>query len=148
METTLVLLKPDAVQRWLVGKIISRFEDKGLRIDGMKLIQLSEEIVNEHYDFLMDKPFFPNIKAYMTSSPVVALALSWKDVIKTVRNLTWATNPSDALPWSIRWDFALTIDANVIHASDSKETAEIELKRFFNEGEILTYEKVTDSIVG
>lgn len=148
METTLVLLKPDAVQRGLVGKIISRFEDKGLRIDAMKLTTLSEEIINEHYDFLMDKPFFPGIKKYMTSSPVVALALSGNDVIKTVRNLTGATNPSDALPGSIRWDFALTIDANIIHASDSRETAEIELKRFFDDSEIQSYEKISDKVVG
>lgn len=148
METTLVLLKPDAVQRGLIGQIITRFENKGLKIVWMKMIQLSDEIVNEHYDFLADKPFFPKIKSYMTSSPVVAMAVSWTDVIKTVRNLTGATNPSDALPGSIRWDFALTIDANIIHASDSKETAEIELKRFFSWWEIFNYEKITDKIVG
>jgi nucleoside-diphosphate kinase len=148
MQTTLVLLKPDTVQRGLIGQIVSRFENKGLKIVGMKLMTLSDAIVAEHYDFLADKPFFPGIKAYMTSAPVVAMAISGTNVIKTVRNLTGATNPAEALPGSIRGDFALTIDANIIHASDSEETAAVELKRFFNEGEITSYEKISDKIVG
>lgn len=148
METTLVLLKPDTVQRGLVWQIVTRFENKGLKIVWMKLMSLSNEIIEEHYDFLKDKPFFPSIKAYMTSGPVVAMALSGTNVIKTVRSLTWATNPTEALPGSIRWDFALTIDGNVIHASDSLETAQIELKRFFKDGEISSYEKISDKIVG
>lgn len=148
METTLVLLKPDTIQRGLIGQIIARFENKGLKIVGMKMMTLSEEIVNEHYDFLADKPFFPKIKSYMTSAPVVALAISGTNVIKTVRNLTGATNPTEALPGSIRGDFALTIDANIIHASDSEETAAVELKRFFKDDEITTYGKISDTIVG
>lgn len=148
METTLVLLKPDAVQRGLIGQIVSRFENKGLKIVGMKMMQLSEEIVTEHYDFLADKPFFPGIKAYMTTSPVVAMAISGTNVIKTVRNLTGATNPAEALPGSIRGDFALTIDANIIHASDSEETAKIELNRFFKQEEITSYTKISDKTVG
>lgn len=148
METTLVLLKPDAVQRGLIWQIISRFENKGLKIVGMKMMTLSDAIVSEHYDFLADKPFFPKIKAYMTSAPVVAMAISGTNVIKTVRNLTGATNPAEALPGSIRWDFALTIDANIIHASDSEETAQVELKRFFATWEITSYEKISDKIVG
>lgn len=148
METTLVLLKPDTIQRGLIGQIVSRFENKGLKIVGMKMMLLSDEIVSEHYDFLADKPFFPGIKAYMTSAPVVAMAISGSNVIKTVRNLTGATNPAEALPGSIRGDFALTIDANIIHASDSAETAQVELKRFFKDGEITSYEKISDKIVG
>lgn len=148
METTLVLLKPDTIQRGLIGQIVSRFENKGLKIIGMKMMTLTDEIVSEHYDFLADKPFFPGIKAYMTSAPVVAMVLAGSDVVKTVRNLTGATNPSDALPGSIRGDFALTIDANIIHASDSRETAAIEVKRFFKDGEITSYEKISDKIVG
>ena len=148
METTLVLLKPDTVQRGLIGQIVSRFENKGLKIVWMKLMSLSDAIIEEHYDFLKDKPFFPAIKIYMTSGPVVAIALSGTNVVKTVRNLTWATNPQEAQPWSIRWDFALTIDANIIHASDSEETAQVELKRFFKDGEISSYEKISDKIVG
>ena len=148
MQTTLVLLKPDTVQRGLIGQIVSRFENKGLKIVGMKLMTLSDAIVAEHYDFLADKPFFPGIKAYMTSAPVVAMAISGSNVIKTVRMLTGATNPAEALPGSIRGDFALTIDANIIHASDSEETAAVELKRFFKEGEISSYEKISDKVVG
>lgn len=148
METTLVLLKPDSVQRGLIGQIVSRFENKGLKIVWMKMMQLSEEIVTEHYDFLADKPFFPGIKAYMTWSPVVAMAISGTNVIKTVRNLTGATNPSEALPGSIRGDFALTIDANIIHASDSEETAKTELNRFFKQEEITSYTKISDKTVG
>lgn len=148
METTLVLLKPDTVQRGLIGQIVSRFENKGLKIVWMKLMALSDAIIEEHYDFLKDKPFFPAIKSYMTSGPVVAMALSGTNVIKTVRVLTWATNPQEAAPGSIRWDFALTIDGNIIHASDSEETAQVELKRFFKDGEITSYEKISDKIVG
>lgn len=148
METTLVLLKPDTVQRGLIGQIVSRFENKGLKIVWMKLMSLSDAIIEEHYDFLKDKPFFPAIKTYMTSGPVVAMALSGTNVIKTVRALTWATNPQEAAPGSIRWDFALTIDGNIIHASDSEETAQVELKRFFKDGEISSYEKISDKIVG
>lgn len=148
MQTTLVLLKPDTVQRGLIWQIVARFENKGLKIVWMKMMTLSEEIINEHYDFLADKPFFPGIKAYMTSAPVVALAISWTNVIKTVRVLTWATNPVEAMPGSIRWDFALTIDANIIHASDSEETAIVELKRFFKEWEINSFEKISDKVVG
>lgn len=147
METTLVLFKPDTVQRGLIGQIISRFENKWLKIIAMKMMTLSDEIVSEHYDFLADKPFFPGIKAYMTSAPVVAMVLAGPDVVKTVRNLTGATNPSDALPGSIRGDFALTIDANIIHASDSRETAAIETKRFFADSEINSYEKISDKVV-
>jgi nucleoside-diphosphate kinase len=96
----------------------------------------------------MSKPFFPILKRYMQSAPVVALAVSWNNAVKTIRTLTGATNPTEALPGTIRWDFALTIDANIIHASDSEETAEIELKRFFKEWEICNFEKITDKIVG
>jgi len=148
MQTTLVLLKPDTVQRSLIGNIVTRFENKGLKIVGMKMMQLSEDIINEHYDFLMEKPFFPKIRSYMISAPVIALALQGTQAIPTVRMLTGATNPQEALPGSIRGDLALNIDANIIHASDSEETAKVELKRFFQDGEIFSYEKISDAIVG
>ncbi len=147
METTLILLKPDTVERSLIGQVISRLENKGLKINGLKMMQLDDAIIAEHYDFLADKPFFPGIQAYMKRTPVVALAVSGANAIATVRMLTGATNPSEALPGSIRGDFALTIDANIIHASDSSESAEKELKRFFNENEILEYTKISDSVV-
>ena len=147
METTLILLKPDAVERGLIGQVIARLEAKGLKICGLKMMQLSEEIINEHYDFLMDKPFFPSIKEYMTRTPVVALAVSGENAIATVRMLTGATNPQEALPGSIRGDFGLTIDGNIIHASDGAETAEIELKRFFGGENIFEYSRGIDGIL-
>lgn len=147
METTLILLKPDAVERGFIGQVISRLENKWLKINGLKMMQLDEAIINEHYDFLMDKPFFPSIKAYMMRTPVVALAVSWQNAILTVRSLTWATNPQEALPGSIRWDFGLTIDWNIIHASDSPETAEKELNRFFWWSDIFQYSRWIDSIL-
>ena len=147
METTLILLKPDSVDRALVGEVISRIERKGLKISGMKMMQLDEDIINEHYSFLMDKPFFPSIKAYMTRTPVVAMAVSWPWAIATVRNITWATNPEEAAPWSIRWDFGLTIDGNLMHASDSQETAEVELNRFFGGKDIFEYTRVIDWVL-
>ena len=147
METTLILLKPDAVERGLIGTVIARLETKGLKICGLKMMELSEEIINEHYDFLMDKPFFPSIKGYMSRTPVVAIAVGGKDAIKTVRTLTGATNPQEALPGSIRGDLGLTIDGNIIHASDSAETAEVELKRFFGGTDIFEYSRGIDGIL-
>ena len=147
METTLILLKPDTVERALIGEVISRIESKGLKISGLKMMQLDDAIIEEHYDFLMDKPFFPSIKTYMTRTPVVALAVSWANAIATVRMLTWATKPQEALPGSIRGDLGLTIDGNIIHASDSKETAEKELNRFFKWENIFDYTRVVDEVL-
>ncbi len=141
MQKTLVLLKPDAVQKSLIGSILSRFEQKGYKIIGLKMLQMEEIIVNEHYDFLMDKPFFPKIKEYMTSSPIVAIALEGCEVIAGVRQLCGATNPADALPGTIRGDFAKNIDNNIIHSSDSELTAKIELARFFKSDEVFSYER-------
>ena len=147
METTLILLKPDTIERSLIGQVLARLEAKGLKISGLKMMQLDDAIINEHYDFLADKPFFPNIKAYMTRTPVVAIAASGANAIATVRMLTGATNPQEALPGSIRGDFGLTIDGNIIHASDSAETAEVELKRFFGGQDVFDYKKITDDVL-
>lgn len=148
METTLILLKPDTVERGLIGRVISRLEEKGLKINGLKMMQLDDAIINEHYDFLADKPFFPAIKSYMSRTPVVALAVSGQNAIATVRMLTGATNPQEALPGSIRGDFGLTIDGNIIHASDSPITADIELERFFPKREnIFEYTRGIDGIL-
>lgn len=141
MQKTLILLKPDAVQKSLIGQILTRFEQKGFKVIGLKMMQMTEDLVNEHYDFLMDKPFFPNIKSYMTSSPIVALALEGTDVIKGVRQLCGATNPAEAAPGTIRGDYAKNIDNNIIHSSDSEETATRELARFFREGETFSYDR-------
>lgn len=147
METTLILLKPDTVERGLIGQVLTRLEQKGLKINGLKMMQLDDAIINEHYDFLMDKPFFPSIKAYMSRTPVVAIAASGANAIATVRMLTGATNPSEALPGSIRGDFGLTIDGNIIHASDSPETAEKELQRFFKGQDVFEYSRGIDGIL-
>ena len=137
MQKTLVLLKPDCVKRKLAWKVISRFEEKWFDILGLKIFNMSDELVIKHYSHLADKPFFPNIKNFMTSGPIIAIALYWENAVESVRNLTWATNPLQAAPWSIRGDFALSVDANIIHASDSIENAEIEIKRFFKETELI-----------
>ena len=137
MQKTLVLLKPDCVKRKLAWKVISRFEEKWFDILGLKIFNMSDELVTEHYSHLADKPFFPNIKNFMTSGPIIAIALYWENAVESIRNLTWATNPLQAAPWSIRGDFALSVDANIIHASDSIENAEIEIKRFFKETELI-----------
>ncbi len=141
MQRTLVLLKPDAVQKSLSGEILARFERKGLKIVGLKMMQLDDAIVNEHYDFLTSKPFFPAMAAYMMSSPIVAVALEGYEAIKVVRSLCGATNPIDALPGTIRGDFAKNIDNNIIHSSDSEETAAKELARFFKAGETFSYDR-------
>lgn len=147
METTLILLKPDTVERALIGQVISRLENKGLKIAWLKMMQLDDAIINEHYDFLADKPFFPKIVKYMKRTPVVALAVKWLNAVSVVRTLTWATNPAEALPGSIRWDFGLSIDANIIHASDSPENAEKELKRFFKNEGIFDYNRNIDEVI-
>jgi len=147
MQTTLVILKPDTIQRALIWEVISRLEKKWLLISWMKMIQLDDTIIHEHYDFLVDKPFFPNIVKYMKRSPVVVLAISWKNAIKIVRTLTWATNPEEAIPWSIRWDLGLSLEWNIIHASDSEETAQKELNRFFKWETIYQYKRPFDDIL-
>ncbi len=147
MQTTLILLKPDTVERGLIGQVVARLENKGLTIAGMKMMQLDDAIINEHYDFLADKPFFPDIQAYMKRTPVVALAVRGQNAISTVRTLTGATNPAEALPGSIRGDFGLTIDGNIIHASDSEETAEKELARFFKGEGVYEYSKLIEEVL-
>lgn len=147
MQTTLVLLKPDTIERSLIGQIIARLETKGLKIAGLKMMQLDDAIIEEHYDFLVDKPFFPWIRDYMKRTPIVAIAVSGKHAISTVRSLTGATNPQEALPGSIRWDFGLSIDGNIIHASDSEESAEKELQRFFKGEGVYEYQKMIDKIL-
>lgn len=147
METTLILLKPDTIERSLIGQVIARLEAKGLKISGLKMMQLDDVIINDHYSFLMDKPFFPGIKAYMSRTPVVAIAASGENAILTVRALTGATNPQEALPGSIRGDLGLTIEGNIIHASDSQETATVELQRFFGGSDVFDYTRPADSVL-
>ncbi len=143
MERTLIILKPSAIQRALVGKVISRFQDKGLQIAGMKMMQLNEEILREHYAHLVDRPFFPSLMRSMMATPVVVMCLQGKDCVEVVRAMTGATNARKAAPGTIRGDFGLSGQENIIHASDSVENAQIEINRFFRPEEIFDYTTLT-----
>lgn len=140
MEKTLVLLKPCTIQRSLVGEIISKFEKKGLRIVGMKMMQLNEAILKEHYAHLVAKPFFPILRDSMMATPVIALALEGVDAIEVVRQMAGATNGRKAAPGTIRGDYSMSGQQNIVHASDGPETAAAELKRFFKDEEIFSYD--------
>lgn len=138
MERTLIILKPDAIQRSLVGEIITRFEKKGLKIVGMKMMELDDLKLDEHYAHHKDKPFFTGLKKFMKSSPVLLMALEGHDVVKAVRIVVGSTRPIEADSGTIRGDLAMT-NWNLVHASDSLETAEVEIKRFFNDDELFNY---------
>jgi nucleoside-diphosphate kinase len=144
LEHTLVIIKPDAVQRGLIGEIVARFERRGLRIAALKLMQIDKSLARRHYAIHEGKPFFEPLIGYITSSPVVVLALEGNDVIETVRRTMGATNPSEAAPGTIRADFGLEIGRNLVHGSDGPETAAFEVPLFFTEDELLSYERDTD----
>ncbi len=143
MEKTLIILKPSTVQRGLVGAVIDRFQKKGLIIAGMKMMQLDEAILREHYAHLVDKPFFPSLLRSMMATPVIVMCLKGKDIVAVVRALTGATNSRNAAPGTIRGDFGMSSQENIIHASDSDENAAIEIKRFFKDEEIFDYAHLT-----
>lgn len=147
MEQTLVIFKPSAIGRNLVGQVLARFEQKGLVIAGMKMMQLSEEILREHYSHLVDKPFFPEILNSMTATPVIVLCLRGVNAISVVRLMTGATNGREAAPGTIRGDFAMSNQENIVHASSSSEDAEAEIRRFFRPEEIFDYTPVTKRFV-
>ncbi len=139
MQQTLVILKPSAIERNLIGEVISRIEKRGLIITGMKMMQLDEKILREHYAHLVDKPFFPSIVASMTASPVIVMCLKGVDVVSVFREMTGVTNGRKAAPGTLRGDFCMSGQLNIVHASDSPENAEIELARFFKPEEIFDY---------
>lgn len=139
MEQTLVLIKPSGIQRNLIGAIIERFQLKGLTIAGLKMMRLDETILREHYAHLVDRPFFPLILASMTATPVIAICLRGKEAVQVVRSLTGVTNGRQASPGTIRGDYSMSGQENIIHASDSVESAKVEIKRFFKEDEIFDY---------
>lgn len=147
MERTLVLIKPDAIQRGLAGRILTRFEEKGLKIAGVKYMQLSDDLLNEHYSHLLDKPFFGGTKRFMQSTPVIALCLEGLDAVNTVRALCGITKAREAAPGTIRGDLAMSVQANLVHASDSLETAEKEVARFFQDSELFDYQSPLVSAV-
>lgn len=141
MEQTLVIIKPDAVQRGLIGEVTKRFEQKGLKLVGMKMVYLDDETLKEHYSHIADKPFFPGIVKFMKSSPAVVQVWGGLDVVNTVRILCGITKAREADAGSIRGDLAMSIQCNVIHASDSIEAAKAEVARFFGAKELFTYDK-------
>lgn len=140
-EKTLVLVKPDAIQRGLIGDILKRFEQKGLKVIGIKMMSLDEAVLREHYAHLTDKPFFPGVSQFMQKSPVVAICLEGLEVVAAVRKIVGITKAREAEAGSIRGDFAMSLTCNVVHASDSVDTATKEVPRFFKADEVYEYNK-------
>ncbi len=141
MERSLVLLKPDAIQRGLVGEVTRRFEQKGLRLIGMKMMRLDEAIIHEHYSHLVEKPFFKGIKSFMMSTPVIAQCWEGVEVVEAIRLLVGITKARAAEAGSIRGDLAMSFQCNVVHASDTPENAKKEVARFFKTQELFDYDK-------
>ncbi len=139
MEKTLAILKPSAIARGITGKVIDRISNKGLQIIGMKMMQLDEALLREHYAHLVEKPFFPHIVESMTATPVVVMCLKGVEAVSTFRALCGVTNGRKAAPGTIRGDFSMSNQENIVHASDSVENAEIEIRRFFKPEEICDY---------
>lgn len=144
METTLIILKPDCVQRGLMGRVISRLEEKGLQIVGAKLMKISQDLASKHYEAHSSKPFYNSLVSFMTSSPVLVLAVRGVGAIQISRNLMGATFGSKAEAGTIRGDFGVSNSFNLIHGSDSPEAAQRELGLFFGKGEVLDYERASD----
>ena len=143
-ERTLVLIKPDGVQRLLTGRILARYEDRGLKIVGLKLIQVSRDLAERHYAVHRDKPFFGGLVDFITSAPLVAAVLEGPNAIAVVRAMNGATRPHEAAPGSIRGDFALETAQNLVHASDGAETAAGEVDLWFRPEELLSYDRDVD----
>jgi nucleoside-diphosphate kinase len=144
MERTLVIIKPDGVQRGLVGPILTRLERRGLRIAAMKLMQITPELASRHYKVHQGKPFYEPLVEFITSGPVVVAVIEGTDAIDTVRKTMGATNPALAEPGTIRADYGLEIGRNLVHGSDGADTAAYEIPLFFDDDEILSYERAID----
>ena len=144
MERTLVLVKPDGVQRGLIGEVISRLERRGLKLVGMKFMQVDDALARQHYGEHVDRPFFGGLVDFITSSPVVAMAWEADNAVDAVRNTMGQTNPTTSPLGTIRGDLGLDIGRNLVHGSDSPESAERELSLFFNTSEILNYSRAND----
>ncbi|MCB0111568.1 MAG: nucleoside-diphosphate kinase [Caldilineaceae bacterium] len=143
MEKTFIILKPDAVQRGLVGEILGRFERRGLKLVAMKFLQVSDELARKHYAVHAERPFFAGLVQYITSSPVVALVLEGTNAITVVRSMVGATRPHEAAPGTIRADFGLEVGRNLVHASDGPDTAKDEIALWFGE-ELVGWNRATD----
>ena len=138
-ERTFIAIKPDGVQRGLISKILARFEDRGYKLVGIKLVTPTDALLKEHYADLADKPFFPSLLKYMTSGPVLATVWEGKDVVKQGRAILGATNPLQSAPGTIRCDFAIEVGRNVCHGSDSVESAQKEINLWFKKEELVDY---------
>ena len=147
MEQSLIIIKPDAIQRGLIGKIITRFEDKGLKISAMKMMHWEDALLDEHYAHLTDKPFYPGIKKFMQSAPVIVMVISGIGAIAAIRTIVGPTKGFEASAGTIRGDFSMSTQSNSVHASDSPESAIDEIKRFFTKEEVLDYSKLGENIV-
>lgn len=145
MERTLVIIKPDAVQRGLIGPILTRLERRGLRFAAIKLMQITPDLAERHYGIHRGKPFYEGLIQYITSGPVVAAVVEGKDAIEIVRKTMGSTHPTKAEPGTIRADFALEIGRNLVHGSDGPDTAAFEVPLFFAEDEILSYRRAIDA---
>lgn len=145
MERTLILVKPDGVQRGLMGEIVARFERRGLKLLGMKFIQMSQDLANQHYAVHKERPFFNDLVSYITSGPVLAMVWEGKDAIAAARSTIGATKPVEAAPGSIRGDFGMEIGRNLVHGSDSPENGVKEANLFFKPEELVTWTRATES---
>lgn len=147
LEKSLVILKPDCIQRNLVGDIIARFEKKGLKIVGIKMMQVSDVLLEEHYLHIKDKPFFPGIRDFMKSSPVIVMALEGYGIIDSLRIIVGPTKGYTADGGTIRGDFSMSTQSNLVHASDSPEAAVSEIERFFKNDELYHYKKIDTDLI-
>ncbi|MCR4334925.1 MAG: nucleoside-diphosphate kinase [archaeon] len=147
MEKTLVIIKPDTINRGLVGEVIDRFERKGLKLVAMKMQHLDDKILEEHYAHLVDKPFFTGIKQFMQRAPSILIVLEGRRVVEVVRKLAGVTEGTEAMPGTIRGDFSLSVQNTIIHASDSVESAGKEVERFFTKKEILEWDKIDTEVI-
>ncbi|WP_336344037.1 nucleoside-diphosphate kinase [Halalkalicoccus ordinarius] len=145
-ERTFVMVKPDGVQRGLIGEIVSRFEQRGLKLVGGKFMQIDEELAQEHYGEHEDKPFFEDLVGFITSGPVFAMVWEGQDATRQVRRMMGETDPADSAPGTIRGDFGLDLGRNVVHGSDTEEgSAEREIELFFDDDELLEYERIDET---
>jgi nucleoside-diphosphate kinase len=148
IERTLVLCKPDALQRGLVGRILTRFERKGLKIAGLKMLQIDDDLASRHYKDHLEKPFYPRLRAFVTSSPIVAMAIEGDNAVDVVRTLLGVTDAQQAAPGTIRGDFGMNVTKNLVHGSDSLESAQREIALFFEESELYDYEMTVKEWLG
>ena len=146
-EKSLIIIKPDAIQRNLAGEIVSRFEKKGLKVIGLKMMNLENAVIEEHYAHIKDKPFFPGIRDFMKATPVVVMALEGINAVSAIRLLVGPTKAWEAAAGTMRGDYSLSTQSNIVHASDSVEAGEAEIKRFFKNDEIFSYQKIDTDFV-